>query len=131
MKLSELKEAVEHAIRKCRTDEDPEVVIRTDNPNVGGCYKVGINHATRGFDWDAGYFLLSPSQGVVKYSTHDKAKPGYLLDIAKERLQQLKDSYEKCGQKYIIKAREQEWIDGFIEGFKRFSLEITTHEEQK
>lgn len=130
MKLSELKEAVDYATSRCREGEDPEVGIKTDNPNVGGSYKVSIYRAGLGSDWDAGYFVLSPSQGVVMYRTHDKAKSGYLLTIAKERLQALKDGYEKCGQKYIIKAREQEWIDGFIEGFERFSIEITTHGEK-
>ena len=127
MKLSELKEAVDRAMEKqriYRDGEDPDVVIRTDNPSVGGNASVAVKLAAIGSDWNAGRFWIFPFNGVVKYRTHNKAS---LVDAAKERLQELKDGYEKCGQKYIAKSREQEWIDGFAEGFKRFGIEITTH----
>jgi hypothetical protein len=71
--------------------------------------------ATRGFDWTAPYFILRVEDQLVVERKLDKP----IRDVAKDRLEALKTVHENLHFKYIAKAREQEWIDGFIEGIKQ------------
>lgn len=128
MKLSELKECVDRAFARWQVqDDDPEVVIRIDNPSVGGCAKTAVTFAGIGNDWDKGCFILSTKDGIVRYKKYDPTsqdKMNFRRNLAEKRLASLKRSYEKLGQKYIAKAREQEWIEGYMEGFEDFGIEV-------
>jgi hypothetical protein len=61
MKLSELKTAIDVAIKNSRT-EDFNAVIEVTMPyaTVGGTPTVGIKSAHLGFDWNHGKFFIVP-----------------------------------------------------------------------
>lgn len=100
------------ALSKC--DEELDVVVETVQAGVPIRRKVGIKSARRGFDWTNGMFIINPEEGMVvaKLSSRN------VKDIAKERLEQLKDAHAKLGFKFIPKSRENDWIDGCVEGIK-------------
>jgi hypothetical protein len=117
MKLSELREAVDRAIRSAG-GEDLDVVIRTQNPSCPARGAVELKMAGRGSDWDAWRFLLFPAEGLVYYRRHS----GTAMGFARMRLEQIKAGQAALGFKYIPKSRESEWLDGFCEGMASFAV---------
>lgn len=117
MNVRDLKDA----LRLCDVHEedlDRRVVVETNNGGVPHRFMADIKGAHKGFDWTRGFFILRTEQPVVVYREEKR----YLEEVGRERLAQLKDSHRRLGFEYIPKARENAWVDGFIEGFRRFTL---------
>ena len=94
--------------------EDLPVVVRTEQGGIPTRRMVEVRGAGRGFDWTAPWFLLWTAEPVVVVRMlKDRTK-----DLARQRLEELKSGYAQVGQKYISRSREQEWIDGFVEGVR-------------
>lgn len=123
MKFSELKFLVEKLSERphFNREGDPEVVIRTVQGGVPYNKMVGVRYINPGFDWTSGLLMIAPEEPMV---TIKVARGQDLKKLARERLEQIKGNYEALGQKYIAKAREEEWIDGFLEGFNQFKVNI-------
>lgn len=95
------------------TDDLP-VVVQTAQGGIPTRRMVDVRSAGRGFDWTARWFLLYPAEPVVVV----RALAGRIDALAMQRLEALKSGYAEVGQKYIARSREQEWIDGFVEGVR-------------
>ncbi len=103
-------------------DENPEVVVLTRNPSVGPRACARVTGANFGFDWDKGRLLLRTDPPVVAFRHAEAGKS--VRDIGRARLEVLKAAYAKVSIKYIPKSREDEWVDGFKEGFEAFQLAV-------
>jgi len=95
-------------------EDNLQVVVETQN---GGCptrYMSEVTWAGRGFDWTAGLFLIRPKDPLVVA----RVLTSSIRQAAEERLARAKEVHDKLGFKYIMKARENEWLEGFIEGVR-------------
>lgn len=117
MTVRELKQLLETMCTH-EDDLDKEVVVETHNGGVPHRFMADITRGMKGFDWTRPYFILWTRQPVVVY--REEKRP--LEDVGRERLEQLKDAHKRLGFTFIAKAREPAWIEGFIEGFRRFTL---------
>ena len=118
MTLSDLKTLVDHAMEHL-FGEQLEVVIQTQN---GGCphrYMAKVINAQRGFDWTAPFFIIRAEDPIVVVN-----EIGDVHALARERLDALKASHATLGFKYIAKSREQEWLDGFVEGIRTHATAV-------
>lgn len=110
MLLSELKAILD---RRAELDRDDlEVVIESAQGGIPTRRMIPVARAGAGFDWTARLFVLHPEKSVVVAKILDAP----LEQAALKRLAALKDGFARSGQKYIAKAREREWLDGFMEG---------------
>lgn len=113
MKASELlKLLTDYAERHKGSLENLEVVVATEIDGIPHEYLSKVEFVRPGFDWTARYLIISTADNLVPERKLEKP----LADVARERLDWLKTNYDSIGQKYILKAREQEWLDGFEEG---------------
>lgn len=127
MKLSELKALVDkYHERSQQRGEDPEVVVNTINGGVPTNYKAKVNSAMVGGDWTSGLFMINTEESLAKIKFNGEKATAE--DLAQARLDYLKECYAKCGQKYITKAREDEWKDGYIEGLRSFNKMVDSNE---
>lgn len=67
MKLSELKELVDRAVKTSRDYEDHEVVIAVKLPNttVGAIPMVAVKSVNKGFDWENGKFIIRAEEELT------------------------------------------------------------------
>ena len=70
MKLSEFKKMVER-IEPEHADDDPEVVIVLDEPQMGMVANTHVRSIHRGIDWERGYVLIYGNDKLKR-----KAKDG-------------------------------------------------------
>lgn len=123
MKLSELKKIIERfesSPFSRHHEEDLEVVVETAQGGVPCRYMDPVKSATMGFDWTRGNFIIRTENPVVVFKQSNKSS----AEEARERLQTLKNAYNELGQEYIKKAREEEWVNGFVEGYRKFTADI-------
>lgn len=124
MKLKDLKEQLDRHLERWPEDGDREVVVQTANGGIPHSHMEPVKTCSPGFDWTRPYFIMRTAQPVVVARLLSTP----LRDLAVEKLNLLKDIYNKTGFKYIAKAREHEWIDGFVEGVK---AHITSVKDEK
>jgi len=65
MKLSELKRFVDRALEYERDDPDVVIQIKLPYSTVGARPSVGVKSVQKGFDWDAGKFILTPEEPLT------------------------------------------------------------------
>jgi hypothetical protein len=94
--------------------EDLPIVVETAQGGIPTRRMVDVRSAAQGFDWTSRWFLIRTAEPVVVV----RVLKGRTEDLARKRLDELKSGYAQVGQRYIAKAREQEWIDGFVEGVR-------------
>jgi hypothetical protein len=109
-----------------RSQEPLQVFIQTAQGGVPTRRMVGVRDAVPGFDWTQGRFIIYPEEPVVVV----RELPGHaaLLELARHKLDMLQQQHRALfGAWFIPKAREHEWIDGFVHGVREH---ITRCEEQ-
>ena len=122
MKLGELKALIDdHLKRHPRDAEEKEVVIKTQNGGIPTHYMAPIVGAAGGFDWTAGYYLLTTKDPMVVFK--NTFQPS-IKEYGRTILEQIKGYHAKLGYKYIPKAREEEWLDGFFNGVREFTIAV-------
>jgi phosphatidate phosphatase APP1 len=125
MKLSELAVMASRYAER-HHEEDLNVVIETKNGGIP-CYgMVDVKSVNPGCDWTKGYFILHPAIPVVT----SKMLQVSVEESARTRLEELKSAYTALGFKYVAKAREEEWIEGFVQGVRMFSASVRGEEEE-
>lgn len=100
------------------TKREPlDVVIQTANGGIPHNRMVAVRDVGHGLDWTAGKLIVLPEEPlvVVRGLPHGMNT----REFARQRLAALKDAHNELGLKYIAKAREQEWLDGFCEGVRQ------------
>lgn len=105
MKLTELLELGER-FRKLHPNEDPDVVVRTMNPSVGG---VAVVQVYPGGDWDKGRFFLGIDDPVCRVA---KVTQDQIRARAEEWAS---NTHERLGFEFPHRRRDC-WLAGFIEG---------------
>jgi hypothetical protein len=93
---------------------DNEVVIHTAQTGVPTNYRVQVDRACHGADFDKRLFLLYPAEPVVV----SRVLAEDLAALATRRLEELKAAHGKLSFSYVLKSHEKAWRDGFIEGVK-------------
>lgn len=115
MTLLELRNLIEMYFKMHpRSSGELEVVVCTGNPGVPTNHLSKVQSACPGSDWNQRFFLVYPEDNLVV----EKRLARPVRDVAQERLESLKQAHKTTGFKYIAKSRENEWIDGFLEGVK-------------
>ena len=65
MKLRELKRIVDFHVNNLQDHQDPNVCIEVKGSGAGGTPTVNVKHASLGFDWDSGKFILRTVEGLT------------------------------------------------------------------
>ncbi|MFT6125742.1 MAG: hypothetical protein ACJAVA_000183 [Flavobacteriaceae bacterium] len=63
MKTDKFKEIFEHCQQQFGGQND-RVVIVTDNPSVGGRYRIPVNCVSSGFDWEQGDIIIEVDEKI-------------------------------------------------------------------
>jgi mRNA-degrading endonuclease toxin of MazEF toxin-antitoxin module len=121
MKLSELLRTTKSL---GNDSTDPTVVIVTAQGGIPTPRMVEVNAASYGFDWTRGLFLLRPTEPIVVV----RALKEPTREFAKRRLEELKTAHERLKFSYVPKAREEAWIEGFVNGIR---AHVTSVNEEK
>jgi hypothetical protein len=75
MTLRELKQRIDHTLKYSREDEDMDVVVRVSHEgDAGSTPATLVTNGNAGFDWDAGRFILTTSDPIMRTSTRIKQK---------------------------------------------------------
>jgi hypothetical protein len=95
---------------------DSVVGVETQNGGIPARHKTKVKSATLGFDWERGWLILTTEEPLC--CVRVLAEPAH--KIAKAYLEELKQYHARVHPdgKYIAKAREREWCEGFAKGIE-------------
>ena len=109
-------------------NDDPAITVETQNGGMCGKFGASVKSITPGSDWTKGTMIIRTEEPVVVVRNLSNKRP---RDFARERLDALKEAYAKLGQNYIAKCREEEWIDGFLDGINQHITACSNDDEVK
>jgi hypothetical protein len=74
MNLGELKQLIDVILERDPSKVEDRTVIRLAQQSIGGVAKVEITSALSGFDWDSGFFVMTPGQPVIRRPAPENGK---------------------------------------------------------
>lgn len=73
MKSDKFKELFDHANDIYFGGQNDRVVVVTNNPAVGGRYRIPVSSVTSGFDWENGDIIIGVDEKIVSQEFAQKA----------------------------------------------------------
>lgn len=65
MRPEEFKKAFDHANDIAFGGRNDRVVVVTNNPSVGGRYRIPVSSVTSGFDWEQGDIIIGVDEKII------------------------------------------------------------------